>query len=971
MVAARRAVMLLILILLLFCTNVQTVGNEKKNDLKDFLRKKGISILHQNVRGLLNNFTAIEELISTSQKIDVLTLSETHISTTEDNEKLYTIPNYSFEKRNRINGKGGGVALYVKDSINYVRRTDLESRELENIVIEIVLSTSKNFLITTLYKPPQSSKYLQNNFTELFNESLTLLSNESKETILLGDLNVDFLKPNDNKEIKLSLKENGFTQIIKEATRVTNESRTLIDIIATNRPATIADSTVIQSSISDHDLVACRRKLNHQKFSPKTIKCRDYKSYDPYAMNLEFDSVNWLPVLTAPDVNIALNIFNVIVKGIFDRHAPIIEKRIKGRPCPWIDQELKAIMNRRDRLHRKAKESKSEDDWKAYKELRNRCNNMQRKAKGAYHKNKINENRLNPKKFWQAVKEIFPTKAGTNNKNAKTASINRNLADNFRKYFSTAVHELKSKALKLKNFVWKSPETVILRTNKTFQFQYVSKVTINTFLKKLRRNKATGIDELPPGMLKDCREKILTPLHHIVNMSLESATFPTAWKKAKLVPIFKSGDSGKPENYRPISVLPVLSKLLEKSVHSQLLDFLETNKLLNDTQFGYREKRSTQLATTLFVDAIRQAAEDGKLVGAVFLDLRKAFDTISHDVILKKLRDYGVALREMLWFTDYLFNRTQFVQIGNQRSAPFHVTSGVPQGSILGPLIFLIFFDDLEDHLSKAKCIQYADDTVVYVTHNNVDTIERILNDEFDTLLDYFRRNELVLNLKHGKTESMLFGTAKRLSKQSKDSLTIKFDNIPVHHVTSYTYLGNQLDSNLTLQDNFDKAYKKATGRLNLLAKLRRYLNTEAAFKIYEMVIVPIVMYSTLISLQLTNTQRMKLKSLGNRAERIIGDGVKVKPIENRMKMKTCTFVRQCLDGNCCKNFENYFEINAHTKSTRNNSKLVKLPPVKLEFGKKSFKFQGSKIYNELPLHIRDSPNTAEFQRGLTAHFDR
>ena len=375
---------------------------------------------------------------------------------------------------------------------------------------------------------------------------------------------------------------------------------------------------------------------------------RNYKSYNPEAMNCDFDRVCWSPVMTAPDVNTALNIFNCIVKDIFDKHARTIEKRTKSHPCQWINQELKNFMDQRDKLHRKAKQSKSDDDWNAYKILRNKCVNMQRKAKGIYHKNKIDENHLNPKKFWKTVKEIFPTKPGTHNSNANIASNNRNLANDFRNYFSTAVDKLKSKTFKLVNFVWKSPQDITLRTTKKFQFKYVSKVSIMTFLKKLKRNKATGMDELPPGMLKDCREKILTPLHHIINMSLVTATVPTAWKRAKLVPIFKSGDRKKPENYRPISVLPVLSKLLEKSVHTQLIDFLETNKLLNDSQFGYREKRSTQIATTLFVDEIKEAAKNGKMVGAVFLDLSKAFDTIIYDVILKKLQEYRIATNETM-----------------------------------------------------------------------------------------------------------------------------------------------------------------------------------------------------------------------------------------------------------------------------------------------------------------------------------
>ena len=951
----------------MFCVDIKVADEEKKNVLKELLKRNGYSILHQNVRGLLNNFVAVEELISSNQNIDVLTLSETHISASQSNDKLYTVSGYNFEKRDRKVGKGGGVAVYIKNSVNYVRRTDLESEKLENIVIEIILTTSTNFLITTHYRPPQGSNYLQNNYNELFAQSLELVCTESKEVILLGDLNVDYLKRNDNKDIKSIISDNGFTQVIKSATRITKDTKSLIDIIASNRPGSISASIVFQSSISDHDLVGCVRKVNHQKHAPKTIKCRNYKSYDPTTMNHEFKNVNWLPVITAPDVNTALNIFNTIVRDIFDKHAPIISKRIKGRPCPWIDAKLKEVMNRRDKVLRKARKSRNDEDWSAYKTLRNNCNNLLRNAKANYHKNKIQEGRQNPKQFWKAVKDVFPTKTGSNNMSSSVTQT-KNLADSFRDYFATAVNSLKCHSIRLKDFLWKSPVKLRRRTEKTFEFQYVSKVFVKSFLSKLRRKKATGTDELPPGMLKDCREFIVDPLHHIVNLSLQTSTVPTVWKRAKIVPIFKSGDQTQTENYRPISVLPILSKLVEKAVHLQFLKYLEENKLLSDSQYGYRAQRSTQHATTLFVDNIREAAEKGQMVGALFLDLSKAFDTISHDIIINKLQNYGVMKTEIEWFTDYLFNRTQHVAVGNQRSSSFGVMCGVPQGSILGPLLFLVFFDDFEEQLSTSNCIQYADDTVIYVSGKSVELIEQTLNTELEKVFTYLKNNELVLNLKEGKTETMLFGTPVRLAKQTKNTLSVVIEDKPVHHTTSYTYLGIRLDSTLTFSENFDRAYKKAAGRLNLLTKLRCFLNVEAAFKIYDMVIVPIIMYSALISLQLTRTQQTKLKSLDNRAKQVIGGNVKMRPLENRMKTKACTFVKQCLDGNTCDSFKNYFEINKHSLRTRNSNKLLKIPSVKLEFGKKSLRFQGAKIYNSLPLKIRECTNFSEM---LNTYFDR
>ena len=390
---------------------------------------------------------------------------------------------------------------------------------------------------------------------------------------------------------------------------------------------------------------------------------------------------------------------------------------------------------------------------------------------------------MNPKSFRSSIKEIFPTKISTRNSTTNNMKSNKKLAEKFADYYASAVCKLKSIKFKLKNFVWNCPQKVSLRTNKTFNFGYVSKVFIGNYLKKIKRSKSTGLDDLPPGMLKDCRKYIISPLHHIINLSLQSKIVPSAWKQAKIVPIFKSGDMENAENYRPISVLPVLSKLLEKAVHDQLLTFLESNELLNNSQFGYREKHSTQLASTLFVDEIRQAAEKGKMVGALFLDLSKAFDTISHDVILTKLCNYGVASAETQWFTDYLFNRNQKVQIGSQYSSSFSLTCGVPQGSILGPLLFLVFFNDFQDYLTETHCIQYADDTVVYFAHEHVNKIEDILNVESKNILTYCRNNELILNLKKGKTETVLFGTAKRLSKQTKQSLSVLIDGSPAHHV--------------------------------------------------------------------------------------------------------------------------------------------------------------------------------------------
>ena len=201
--------------------------------------------------------------------------------------------------------------------------------------------------------------------------------------------------------------------------------------------------------------------------------------------------------------------------------------------------------------------------------------------------------------------------------------------------------------------------------------------------------------------------------------------------------MYRSDDPNSVENFRPISVLPVLSKLLENVVHSQLSDYLEKEQLLNDSQFGYRKNRSTHLATTLLVDEIREAGDNGMLTGALFLDLSKAFDTINHNLILKKLMSYGVRCSELNWFTDYLFLRSQVVGVSNQKSSRFYLSSGVPQSSILGPYCCLLY----SLTTFPSKCIQYADDTIIYHADKNVNIIENVLNEEIKKLPNYFYEN--------------------------------------------------------------------------------------------------------------------------------------------------------------------------------------------------------------------------------------
>ena len=395
------------------------------------------------------------------------------------------------------------------------------------------------------------------------------------------------------------------------------------------------------------------------------------------------------------------------------------------------------------------------------------------------------------------------------------------------------------------------------------------------------------------------------------------------------------------------------------------MEYLEQHNLISNYQFGYRKNRSTNAAATILVDDIREMVDKGNMVGAVFIDLSKAFDTLSHSILIEKLSAYGVRNGELLWFTEYLFSRQQFVQVDGYSSDSTYVLTGVPQGSILGPLLFILYFNDVVDQLCQCKILMYADDTVLYYGSKDIFAIEHVLTKELKHLSNYFVKNELIINLNKGKTELMLLGTNKKLSSNIHE-LAVYFGEHRITNTISYVYLGHTLDPNLQLNHSFQSAYKKASSRVKLMASLHDHLTPEIAMKIYMTTIVPILVYMGSLKLHLTATQKDRLHSLERRVSTITTQ--KVRSIESLIKRQCCTVVKRCLENDSCYNFSRYFQLNQHMINTRNNGFALKLPRFKLEFGKRSFRYIGAKWYNDLPLEIRKEEGKF-FRNKLKNHF--
>uniref|UniRef100_A0A3Q3MI54 Reverse transcriptase domain-containing protein n=1 Tax=Labrus bergylta TaxID=56723 RepID=A0A3Q3MI54_9LABR len=309
-------------------------------------------------------------------------------------------------------------------------------------------------------------------------------------------------------------------------------------------------------------------------------------------------------------------------------------------------------------------------------------------------------------------------------------------------------------------------------------------------MSNLNNSKTRDIHDLDGELIKYHRTQLLKPITHLVNMSIQTKTFPESWKKAIISPIYKSGEPDLTCNYRPIAILPVVSKILEKVVAEQVILHLETNHLLHQQQFGFRPKHSTETAKCYLIEKIKCFLDKGHVVGGVFLDLKKAFNTVNHNVLLSKLSKFQFSDQASQWFDSYLSGRVQCVRVSGQKSIFRNNSMGIPQGSVLGPLLFSMYINDLPEICPAVGCQMYADDTVIYTPARSARQSAAHLNDSLHCIAKWLESSNLTLNIT--KTVSICFSM---LKQRDKETILVKINNETINVVEDVKYLGIVLDS--------------------------------------------------------------------------------------------------------------------------------------------------------------------------------
>ena len=436
----------------------------------------------------------------------------------------------------------------------------------------------------------------------------------------------------------------------------------------------------------------------------------------------------------------------------------------------------------------------------------------------------MKENVGKPKELWKVLKSI-----GLPQKSFSTANIclktkekisfdTKENAETFKDFFNNLAEDLVKKLPKAPNVFGDSSTSLYYRSKelptKDFDFSNVSVTTVTNILHNMDPSKASGIDNLSGKFIKDGASVLALPIAQICNLSIKTSCFPSDCKIAKLKPIFKKGTITDPKNYRPISLLPLLSKVIEKVVHDQTQDFLSENKLLFEYQSGFRTNHSTEFALTFLSDKILQGFDNGLLTGMILIDLQKAFDTIDHEILFQKMVQIKFSKEVISWFKCYLSNRTFLVSINDKLSNRGYLKCGVPQGSILGPLLFLLYVNDMKQAI-KSDLLLYADDSCILYQHKEVKVIEKRLNEDFSSLCDWFVDNKLSIHFGEDKTKSILFASKKKVKSAGK--LCIKYNDINIKQYSNVCYLGCILNNTFSGDSMALKVIGKVNSRLRFL----------------------------------------------------------------------------------------------------------------------------------------------------------
>ena len=938
------------------------------------LKPRGLFGGHLNARSVVSKSDQLIHLLSSSN-LDFLCVSETWLQQSTP-VSVFSIPGYQCFRQDRLGGRGGGVMIYVKDAIKCERIKLDTADDVECVAITVVLSQQMSFILIAFYRPPSANDSFYSTLANMLKQC-----KQQKEVILMGDFNLNWEDKGKRKKLKAITDKYNLQQVIKGPTRVTKRSSTMLDLIFTNKPERVTKTYNLLTALSDHNLTLVARKLTKNRFQ-NTTHHTEIISRIPKAKQLAYESeingINWEDVLSSEDLDHGCDLFADKLNSTREKFTVQSKRRQKKRVnLPWFSDTLWQLMKQRDSALKKANKTKRDSDILIYKGLRNKVVNEIRLAKSSFYIQVLNENKGNSKEIWKIINNL------TGRGGHQVADIqlkyqndlikdNDSIAGILNTYFIESVYELGNHFMKNDTM----PVVSLHTENDTgFSLNIIDEAHIKKIIDSLTSSKSRDAFHMDSMLIKKHLNTLTRPITHLINLSITQSCFPNNWKRAVITPIFKSGDPLEPNNYRPISILPVLSKITEKVVIDQLTKHLDTcNPGLNNMQFGFRKNYSTETAVLYFTEKIRLLLEKGGVVGAVFLDLRKAFDTVNHNILISKLSHFNLSTQTLTWLSTYLSNRVQCVRVKDAYSTYVTNTMGVPQGSVLGPLLFSLYINDLPQHCNGVDIQLYADDTVLYAHAKNSEMAAEKLTNAMQGVAQWLEQSCLTLNI--SKTKGMFF--YKRKGQIPSANIKIRHESIDI--VTEFKYLGVTLDTNLNFKKHVKNMTKTIKYNLANFRHIRSSLPMDVAKTFLHGLIFSHISYCITCWGQANESTIRPLKSQYKQALKILDK----KPLhyhhcnilekhhllsfENFREFSSLCLVYKILHGlapACLLEFVCHRPARSIRSSRIASASDCRIPHYRSTFGQSSFSFKATSLWNVLPAELRNCVSFSHFKPQL------
>ena len=935
-------------------------------------------IAHLNINSIRNKFVPLKLIIG--KNIDILLISETKLDNTFT-EPQFIIDGYSPPIRADKNGDSGGLLLYVRDhilckEIKYNRNINSNITAIEGILLEINLRNTK----WVIFGGYNSHKKNIGSYLGILGQILESLMSKYENFLIIGDLNSEVRE----QEMHDFCSSFNLQNLVKDPTCFKNPlNPSSIDVMLTNRPNSFLKTTTVETGLSDHHKMTVsvlRSYVNKQ--APTCIMYRDYKTYDSQS----FDNILYYTLSTIDRGDMNQELFQESVMNLLNTHAPLKKKFVRANNGPFMTKTLSKAFMKRSRLKNIYLKSPTVINGNIFKKHRNYCVNLLKREKRNYYNNLNTKLITDNKKFWKTVKPLFSEKHITSLKftlveSDTIISDDSKVAETFNSHFENVTANLDIRGFttcpgicygqdkimgaieKFKNHpsIIKINEKINIRTR--FSFHLTDTASIASLISNLDTKKPTTFGSIPPKIISEHRNTLAPFICKMFNDSILHCEFPDPLKRADITPGHKKLNRTDKDNYRPVSILPCISKIYERTMEDQI--YIYIRPYLSNYLCGFRKGYSAQNCLLAMTELWNKALDRQDLAGALLTDLSKAFDCLNHELMIAKLNAYGFDYNSLAYVFSYLTGRKHRTKVNNYLSSWADILSGIAQGSILGPLLFNIYINDIFLFIDETRLANYADDNTPFSIESDINTLLNTLNIDVSILVNWFTDNYFKMNP----------DKCKLLVTNHGSDVSLDIDGEIITGSNYVKLLGVTIDNKLEFNEHVSKICTKVSTKLHALARISQFMQTENIRNIMKAFIESQFGYCPLVWMFHSRTLNNRINRLHERALRITYKNTNLSfnelleidnsvNIHHRNLQKLAIEMYKVIHGLAPGLMNDIFKISSNQFNLRHNT--FKSSNVRtVTHGTETIAFRGARLWHIIPPEIKKTNSLSTFKYNI------